>query len=78
MLRPKFEMLVTPKPPDWFAEIWYLRVFWGAFFKYQLRFYFWKFLKFRYNIWNDNFRKSRVPHDKLIAMVMLDNLGNQK
>ena len=71
-------MLVTLKPPDWFAEIWYLRVFWSAFFKYQLRFSFWKLLKFRYNISNDNFRKSRVPPDKLIAMVMLDNLGNQK
>ena len=30
------------------------------------------------NIWNDNFRKSRVPPDKLVAMVTLDNLGNQK
>ena len=29
-------------------------------------------------IWNDNFRKSRVPPDKLVAMVTLDNLGNQK
>ena len=27
---------------------------------------------------NDNFRKSRVPPDKLVAMVTLDNLGNQK
>ena len=29
-------------------------------------------------IWNDNFRKSRVPPDKLVAMVTLDNLSNQK
>ena len=35
-------------------------------------------LKFRYNIWNNNFRKSRVLPDKLVAMVTLDNLGNQK
>ena len=30
------------------------------------------------NIWNNNFRKSRVLPDKLIAMVTPDNLGNQK
>ena len=28
--------------------IWYLEVFWGACFKDQVRFYFWKLLKFRY------------------------------
>ena len=44
--RPKFQMLVTPKPPTGFDEIWYLEVFRGAFFKYQLRFH--KLLKFRY------------------------------
>ena len=27
---------------------------------------------------NDNFRKSRVLLDKLVAMVTPDNLGNQK
>ena len=30
------------------------------------------------SIWNDNFRKSRVLPDRLVAMVTLDNLGNQK
>ena len=30
------------------------------------------------NIWNDNFRKSRVLPDKLVAMVTPDNLGDQK
>ena len=30
------------------AEIWYLEVFWGACFRYQVRFYFWKLLKFCY------------------------------
>ena len=30
------------------------------------------------NIWNDNFRKSRVPPDKLVAMVTPDNPENQK
>ena len=36
-------------------------------------------LKFRLlgNIWNDNFRKSRVLPDKLVAMVTMDNLRNQ-
>ena len=29
-------------------------------------------------MWNDNFRKSQVLLDKLIAMVTADNLGNQK
>ena len=28
-------------------------------------------------MWNDNFRKSRVLSDKLVAMVTPDNLGNQ-
>ena len=28
--------------------------------------------------WNENFRKSRVLIDKLLAMVIPDNLGNQK
>ena len=32
------QMLVTPLTA--FAEIWYLEVFWGAFLKYQLIFYF--------------------------------------
>ena len=27
---------------------------------------------------DDNFRKSRVPPDKLVAIVTPDNLGNQK
>ena len=30
------------------------------------------------NIWNDNFRKSRVLPDKLVAMVTPNNQGNQK
>ena len=30
------------------------------------------------NIWNDNLRKSRVLPDKLVAMVTMDNLRNQK
>ena len=30
------------------------------------------------NIWNNNFRKSRVRPDKLVAMVTADKLGNQK
>ena len=30
------------------------------------------------NIWNDNFRKSRVLPDKLVAMVTPSNLMNQK
>ena len=29
-------------------------------------------------MWNDKLRKSRIPPDKLIAMVTPDNLGNQK
>ena len=29
-------------------------------------------------IWKDNFRKSRVLPDKLVAVVTPDNLGNQK
>ena len=28
-------------------------------------------------MWNDNFKKSRVLPDKLVAMVTPDNLGNQ-
>ena len=40
MCRPKFQMLVTPKPLTDFAENWYFEVFWGAFLKNQLRFYF--------------------------------------
>ena len=28
-------------------------------------------------MWNDNFRKSRVPPDKLIAMATLDKLENK-
>ena len=28
--------------------------------------------------WNGNLRKSQVLADKLVAMVTLDNLGNQK
>ena len=45
---PKFQILVTLKPLTDLAKIWYLEVFWGVLFKYQLRFYFWKLLKFRY------------------------------
>ena len=40
-----------------------------------------KLLKFLYierNIWNDKFRKSRVLPGKLVAMIIPDNLGNQK
>ena len=29
-------------------------------------------------MWNDNFGKSGVPPDKLVAMVTPDNLRNQK
>ena len=29
-------------------------------------------------MWKDNFRKSQELHDKLVAMVTPNNLGNQK
>ena len=29
-------------------------------------------------MWNDDFRKSQVLPDKLVAMVTPDNLGNQR
>ena len=35
-------------------------------------------ISFQGNIWNENFRKSQVLPDKLVAMVIPDNLGNQK
>ena len=35
-------------------------------------------ISFSGNIWNDNFRKSRVVPDKPVAMVTTDNVGNQK
>ena len=51
----------------------------GACFNYQVRFYFGKLPKFRYKeTWNNNFRKSRLLLDKLVAMATPDNLGNQK
>ena len=35
-------------------------------------------ISFLGNIWNDNFRKSQVLPDKLVAMITPGNLGNQK
>ena len=35
-------------------------------------------ISFKGNIWNENFRKSRVLPDKLVPMVTPDNLGNQR
>ena len=46
---PKFQMLVTPRPLHliW-LKFFILEVVWGACFKYQVRCYFWKLLKFCY------------------------------
>ena len=35
-------------------------------------------ISFQGNIWNNNFRKSCVLPDKLVAVVTPDNIGNQK
>ena len=47
----------------------------GACFKYQGLNTF--KISFQENMWNENFRKSRVLPDKLVAIVIPDNLGNQ-
>ena len=79
MLRPKFRVLLIPKPPDWFR--WNL-IFGGilrCFLQISTQILLLKTFKISLegNIWIDKFRKSRVPPDKLVAMVMLDNLGNK-
>ena len=55
-------------------------VFRGILFQISCEILLWNTFKILLygNIWNNNFRKSQVLPDKLVAMVTPDNLGNQK
>ena len=73
-------MLVSHKPLDWFGWNLVSRGTFGCLFQISSLISVLKAFKisFQGNIWNENFRKSRVLPDKLVAMVIPDNLGNHR